>query len=172
MNFINLKNINSYGGFRRDGTKKYSGDFKEKQLVKCGDLVMGVTDMTQDRRTVGWTGLIPNMEGVISMDLVIIKSTINNRFSQCLFKYGFYSKLFSQFGNGANVIHLKPDSLRNQKILIPDDKVIDSFIKIVDPMFDEIENLYEQNDKLALERDSLLPRLMSGKLSVEGKEIV
>lgn len=172
INMINLKNINSYGGFRRDGLKKYNGDYKEKQKVSYGDLIMGVTDMTQDRRTVGWTGLVPDIEGVISMDLVIIKSEINNRFSQCLFKYGFYSKLFSQFGNGANVIHLKPDALRNQKILIPDNKFINKFVDLVNPFFDEIENLYKQNEALSQSRDSLLPRLMSGKLSVEGKEIV
>ncbi len=172
INMVNLKNINSYGGFRRDGLKKYNGDYKEKQKVSYGDLIMGVTDMTQDRRTVGWTGLVPDIKGVISMDLVIIKSEINNRFSQCLFKYGFYSKLFSQFGNGANVIHLKPDALRNQKILIPDKKFIDKFVDLVNPFFDEIENLYKQNEVLSQSRDSLLPRLMSGKLSVEGKEIV
>ena len=26
-NLINLKNINAYGGFRRDGTKKYNGKY-------------------------------------------------------------------------------------------------------------------------------------------------
>lgn len=171
INLVNLKNINSYGGFRRDGLKKYNGAYKEKQKVKYGDLIMGVTDMTQDRRTVGWTALVPDIEGVISMDLVKINSNLNNRFSQCLFKYGFYSKLFSQFGNGANVIHLKPDSLRNQKILLPKQNLIDDFVNIVNPMFDELEKIYKQNELLIEQRDFLLPRLMSGKLSVEGKEI-
>jgi len=171
-NLINLKNILSYGGFRRDGIKKYDGKYKNNQVVKCKDLIMGVTDMTQERRTVGAVALVPNINGIISADLIKLRSKINNVFSYCLFKYGFYSKMISQFGNGANVIHLKPTSIKNQKILIPSDDLINSFVKIVEPTIDEIEKLNSQNDILIQQRDSLLPRLMSGKLSVEGKEVI
>ena len=171
-NLINLKNIQSYGGFRRDGLKKYSGKYKSNQLVKYNDLIMGVTDMTQDRRTVGSVALVPNTKGVISADLIKLESKINNIFSCCLFKFGFYSKMISQFGNGANVIHLKPQSIKNQKILLPNDELIDRFVNRVESIFDQIEYLNLTNDNLVKQRDSLLPRLMSGKLSVEGKEII
>ena len=133
---------------------------------------MGVTDMTQDRRTVGAVALVPNITGVISADLIKLESKINNIFAYCLFKYGFYSKLISQFGNGANVIHLRPDAIKNQKVLIPNELIIDKFVSIVSPMFDEIENLNLKNELLTKQRDLLLPRLMSGKLSVEGKEVI
>lgn len=172
MNLVNLKNINSYGGFRRDGLKKYSGKYKQNQIVKFNDLVMGVTDMTQDRRTVGAVALIPNIMGVISADLIKLVSPIDNVFSYCMFKYGFYSKMISQFGNGANVIHLKPQSIKNQKILIPNEGLIDRFVRIVKPIIEEIENYNKANNNLVKQRDALLPRLMSGKLSVEGKEIL
>ncbi|MDE7221648.1 MAG: restriction endonuclease subunit S [Ureaplasma sp.] len=172
QNLVNLKNIDSYGGFRRDGIKKYNGKYRENQIVKFKDLIMGVTDMTQDRRTVGSVALVPNISGVISSDLIKIESKINNVFSYCLFRFGFYSKLISQFGNGANVIHLRPDSIKNQKILIPDYALIEKFVSHVEPMLDEIEKLNEQNELLAKQRDALLPRLMSGKLSVEGKEVI
>lgn len=172
INLINLKNIASFGGFRRDGTKKYDGKYKKDQVVKYKDLVMGVTDMTQDRRTVGAVALVPDISGVISADLIKLNSSLDNVFSYCLFKYGFYSKLVSQFGNGANVIHLKPSSIKNQKILIPTKDIIEKFVSLVTPTIDEIEKLNSQNDILLKQRDALLPRLMSGKLSVEGKEIV
>lgn len=172
INLINLKNIASFGGFRRDGTKKYDGKYKKDQVVKYKDLVMGVTDMTQDRRTVGAVALVPDISGVISADLIKLNSSLDNVFSYCLFKYGFYSKLVSQFGNGANVIHLKPSSIKNQKILIPTKDIIEKFVSLVTPTIDEIEKLNTQNDILLKQRDALLPRLMSGKLSVEGKEIV
>jgi len=167
-NLVNLKNISSFGGYRRDGLKKYDGKYKENQIVKYKDLVMGVTDMTQDRRTVGAVALIPNLTGVISADLVKLYSlnNISNIFSYCLFRYGFYSKLFSQFGNGANVIHLKPASIGNQKILIPDKNLIDLFVTKVEPLIDLIEYYNNTNDNLTIQRDALLPRLMSGKLEV------
>ncbi len=165
-NLINLKNINAFGGFRRDGLKKYDGQFRKNQVVRYKDIVMGVTDMTQDRRTVGYVALVPKIEGVISADLIKLESNINNVFWYCLFKFGNYSKMFSQFGNGTNVIHLKPQSLNNQKILIPSDDLIEKFSSIVEPIIDQIECLNSQIDILIKQRDALLPRLMSGKLDV------
>lgn len=169
VNLINLKNINAYGGFRLDGTKKYNGKYKNNQVVQCGDLVMGVTDMTQDRRTVGAVALIPPFDNtcVISADLIKVVSHIDNIFIYCLCKYGYYSKFFSQFANGSNVLHLKPSSLRNQKALIPTEELINKFVKIVKPINDTINNLNRQNDTLTQQRDLLLPRLMSGKLEVK-----
>lgn len=171
ITLINLKNIQGFGGFRRDGNKCYNGDYKEAQVVKQGDLVMGVTDMTQDRRTVGSVALIPDIAGVcvISADLIKIETDINKSFLYCLFRFGNVSKYLSQFANGANVLHLKPEVIKKVKVMMPTQEYIKAFCRIVTPILDEIEMLYQQNDNLIKQRDLLLPRLMSGKLSVETK---
>lgn len=168
LNLINLKNIDSFGGFRRDGTKKYNGKYKETQVVKKGDLVIGVTDMTQDRRTVGAAALIPTIEGtsVISADLVKVTSDIPNIYLYCLCRFGFYSKYFSQFANGANVLHLKPGALLNKKLLLPTKDLIDAFVEKASTIIELIDELNLANDNLIKQRDLLLPRLMSGKLEV------
>lgn len=168
INLINLKNIQSYGGFRRDGTKQYNGKYKDTQIVTTGDLILGVTDMTQDRRTVGSVALIPQIEGtsVISADLVKVNLKVPNIFFYCMCRYGFYSKYFSQFANGANVLHLKPNVLLNKKLLLPTSELIESFTEKVQPMIDIVDDLNRQNDILTKQRDMLLPRLMSGKLEV------
>lgn len=168
INLINLKNIQSYGGFRRNGTKQYNGKYKETQIVTPGDLILGVTDMTQDRRTVGSVALIPRIEGisVISADLVKVNLKVPNIFFYCMCRYGFYSKYFSQFANGANVLHLKPKVLLNKKILLPTAELIEAFVEKVQPMIDIVDDLNRQNDLLTKQRDMLLPRLMSGKLEV------
>ena len=165
-NLINLKNIQGFGGFRKDGTKKYSGEHRPEQTVRYKDLVMGVTDMTQDRRTVGAVALVPNIRGIISADLIKLNSSIDNVFSYCMFRWGFYSTYISQFGNGANVIHLKPVAVKNAKLLIPSDKMMKLFSDLVNPIVDHIESLNGQTDNLIKQRDLLLPRLMSGKLEV------
>lgn len=171
ITLVNLKNIQAYGGFRRDGNKLYNGEYKERQLVQQGDLIMGVTDMTQDRRTVGSVALIPDIAGVcvISADLIKIETDINKSFLYCLFRFGNVSKYISQFANGANVLHLKPEVIKKVKVMMPTQEYIKAFSRIVTPMLDEIEMLYQQNDNLIKQRDLLLPRLMSGKLSVETK---
>ncbi len=168
LNLVNLKNIEAFGGYRRDGLKHYNGKYKTAQVVKKGDLVMGVTDMTQDRRTVGAVALIPEIQGtsVISADLVKIVSKQPNLFLYCLCRFGNYSKFFSQFANGANVLHLKPNTLLNKKVLMPTDHLIKMFVENVQASIECIDNLYKQNDFLTHQRDLLLPRLMSGKLSI------
>ena len=168
INLINLKNIQSYGGFRRYGTKQYNGKYKDSQIVVAGDLILGVTDMTQDRRTVGSVALIPLLSGtsVISADLVKVNLKVPNVFFYCMCRYGFYSKYFSQFANGANVLHLKPNVLLNKKILLPIAGLIEAFAEKVQPMIDIVDDLNCQNDLLTKQRDMLLPRLMSGKLEV------
>ena len=168
-NLVNLKNIQAFGGFRRDGTKLYAGKYKQEQVVKCGDLVMGVTDMTQDRRTVGSVALIPKMNGVsvISADLIKILSAIDNVFLFAMFKYGNVSKYISQFANGANVLHLKPQAVLNIKVMLPPQDMIDNYVQFAKPLLDKIEYLNQANDNLVQQRDMLLPRLMSGKLEVK-----
>lgn len=168
-NLINLKNIQSFGGFKREGTKLYNGKYKKEQIVNYGDLVMGVTDMTQDRRTVGSVALIPKINGVsvISADLIKIDSQIDNSFLYAMFKYGNVSKYISQFANGANVLHLRPQAVLNIKITLPPQDMIDRYVKFVKPLFEEIENLNQHNENLIKQRDMLLPRLMSGKLEIK-----
>lgn len=60
----------------------------------------------------------------------------------------------------------------NFKILIPPIELQKEYRKIIIRFEKEKNLLWDQNQNLIKQRDSLLPRLISGKLSVEGKEIV
>ena len=165
---VNLKNIQSFGGYRLDGTKKYSGNYKNSHIVKTGDLIMGITDMTQDRRTVGSVALIPIIHNtsVISADLIKITSHISNYYLYAMFRYGNVSKYISQFANGANVLHLRPQVVNKIKVYLPPLKLIEAFSELFKPIVDEINLLNEMNKNLIKQRDLLIPRLMSGNLKV------
>ena len=166
---INLKNIRDYGGFRKENFKTYNGVFKPEQKVSKNDLVMAVTEMVQERRIIGYVGLIPSYkrECVISADLIKIVSNIDNRFLYSMFVFGGASHCFSQYGNGTNVIHLKPSSLKNIKLLLPREELINRYVDTVKYCFEEIDSLQLKNENLIKQRDYLLPRLMSGKLEVK-----
>ena len=52
--FLNLKCLDRDGGFRRSGLKRYTGEYKDIHVARKGDIVVAVTDMTQEtahRRT-------------------------------------------------------------------------------------------------------------------------
>lgn len=82
--FLNLKCLARDGGFRPDGLKWYKGIFKENQTATAGEIIMGLTDMTQERRIVARAARVPKMGidlFVMSMDLLKIspKSNIHNQ---------------------------------------------------------------------------------------------
>lgn len=171
MPFINLKSFNRGGGYREDGLKYYSGQYKPEQVVYQNDVVMAVTDMTQDRAVIGQVARIPALGekgAVISLDTVkLIPKNIHKTFLYAYMRYSGFANFIKEFANGANVLHLKPDLILQQKILISPIPLQNKFAQIVEPLYAEADMLGKANIQLGKMRAMLLPRLISGKLSVE-----
>lgn len=64
------------------------------------------------------------------------------------------------------VIHIGKKDFDAFEIILPDEATLDSFDSITAPMIEQIINNRLQNKRLAVLRDTLLPKLMSGKLDV------
>ncbi|MGQ4832051.1 restriction endonuclease subunit S [Enterococcus faecium] len=60
----------------------------------------------------------------------------------------------------------RKDIFKKAKVYLPTSQVLDDFSKITMPIFEQISNNILENDKLIKARDSLLPKLMSGEVSV------
>lgn len=74
-----------------------------------------------------------------------------------------------QLGNtGATMTNVSKGKFENIDVIKPSDDVIENFSKITFSIFEEIKVLSQKNQLLQQTRDLLLPRLISGKLSVEG----
>jgi hypothetical protein len=57
------------------------------------------------------------------------------------------------------------------KLLWPGEDLLSGFHATCEPLFQHKHNLNDQNRNLSQTRDLLLPRLISGKLSVEDRDI-
>jgi type I restriction enzyme S subunit len=68
---------------------------------------------------------------------------------------------------GAAQQNISQDIILNSIYINPSNDIIKQFDSIVKPFFEEIKNLSQKNTLLQQTRDLLLPRLISGKLSVE-----
>ena len=68
---------------------------------------------------------------------------------------------------GATMSNLSKSKFENLKIIKPSDLLISEFNEITNSSFEEIKILMQKNQLLQQTRDLLLPRLISGKLSVE-----
>ncbi len=68
---------------------------------------------------------------------------------------------------GATMTNLSKGKFESLKLTQPSEKYCSDFHEIASNLFDEILILSKKNKILKQTRDLLLPRLMSGKLSVE-----
>lgn len=166
---VNLKNIQSFGGYKSDVEKHFIGTFKEEQTLMKGDLIMGVTDMTQERRLVGSVALIPDFKetATFSMDLIkLISFKLPNIYLYCAMRYGDVSRQIAPLANGVNVLHLKPEAISNIEMVVASDSIIEKFVSYTSKTIESILSLQSQLRLLTEARDRLLPKLLSGEIEV------
>ena len=164
-------------------------DWKEEgiPIVKIAELKNGVTDKTPRNNGLD----IPQKYHVSQGDLLFSWSADLEAYlwnegagllNQHIFKvvpyqkipkeFVFYSlkvkmEIFKSMSNGATMQHIKRSELGRVFLEIPSDSVLRRFEEIVSPIIKEVGILKSKNNILQETRDLLLPRLISGKLSVE-----
>ena len=166
---VNLKNINAFGGYKRNAEKRFTGKYKENGILESGDLVMGCTDMTKERRLVGHVALIPNLKerAVFTMDLLkILSKTISKTFLYAQCRFGGLSYKIAPLANGANVLHLRPENMADIEVLCPAKSIVEMYDNVFASMISKIEKLEDQIQLASESRNRLLPKLMNGELGV------
>lgn len=73
-------------------------------------------------------------------------------------------------GGGAQQ-HINKNIINSEKILLPSIEIINRFNKYIRPIFDLIKTLLIKNKRLKNFRDTLLPKLISGKIDVSDLDI-
>jgi type I restriction enzyme S subunit len=164
--FLNLKCLDRDGGFRRSGLKRYTGEYKDSHVAKKGDIVVAVTDMTQERRIVARAALVPTLDreyGISSMDLVRIepKPPTPKSFLYSFLRYSSFADEVKQHANGANVLHLAPERITDFRFVVPPPELMRRFANFVVPAFEQMNTLQDQIENLRRARDLLLPRLLT-----------
>jgi type I restriction enzyme S subunit len=170
--FITLDNFVRGGGFKNEYSWIKSERIKPSHLVKEGDLIIALTDMTQNAQVVGSPAIVILPKGfdvgLISLDCMKLEPVVEN------LKYYLYMFLKntqednSTFANGVNVLHLMVNNFLNGKILfLPPSHILQSFHSLVEPLFQKIILNQKQIMTLKKVRDTILPLLVFGKLRVQ-----
>lgn len=149
-----------------------SGDKpNEEGLKNCSTkLFPAYSIMMTSRATIGELG-INRTEACTNQGF--ITCIPNKRYPLCyLF---FWLKLsrnyFISLCGGATFPEINKGTFKRIEILTPPETLIEDFQRKVEPLFSQIEQLLLKNEKLEKTKNLLLPRLISGKLSVEGLDI-
>jgi type I restriction enzyme, S subunit len=100
--------------------------------------------------------LAPKAKGMVYFHFLAIRNALT------------YIKGVSKSGVFDNII---VDTFKTVPLLIPQPELVDRFDNTIAPFFLQTSALLEANEILASKRDKLLPRLISGKLSVENLDI-
>jgi len=74
---------------------------------------------------------------------------------------------FDQLGSTSSIATaINSDMVRGIKILVPFREVADAFERMISPLFAQMKSIQKQSRTLAALRDTLLPKLLTGELSV------
>lgn len=73
---------------------------------------------------------------------------------------------FMMLRTGAQQPHINKGTVDETPFVLPEDEVLKAYTAIAAPLFEQIQNLQQQNQELAALRDWLLPMLMNGQVTV------
>lgn len=173
---VTLKSFNRNGGFQTRGFKPFSGNPKPQQEVSIGDLIVAHTDLTQDAEVLGNPAFVFEDGGFnkmfITMDLVKVNSNIehiDNAFLYYVMKDRSFKGHCIGYSNGTTVLHLSKKAIPEYRLVLPEDlSLAKDFSDMAYSMTRKISNNISQIQTLTKTRDTLLPKLVSGGIRVEG----
>ena len=117
---------------------------------------------------------LAHFAGVCSTDAIVIRPRIKDALSFVLFTV--FSERFIEYAdlisNGTKMPRSEWSVLKTYQIILPDNRALAAFEEVARPMLDKIANIQKQSNYLRATRDALLPRLLSGQLTVHEAEVI
>ncbi|MCF0215715.1 MAG: hypothetical protein HUK21_04520 [Fibrobacteraceae bacterium] len=171
---INLASFSPKESYNEKGIKFYKGDYTTEKMLKPFDLVMCNTQQTAIDPTkdiIGRSMLVPDIfdgDIVSSHHVNTIKLEKENLkfYLNRLFNTVFYHSYISKFANGTNILGLIFSGVEDYMCEIPPDDLLDKFAKFSLNIEQKKSKIILENKKLTALRDTLLPLLMTGQVTV------
>lgn len=169
--FLNLNSFYLNGSFKVEGTKFFNGTTKSENLLKTGDLVVAVTDVTRNADIIGKSFIVPNIyeeSFLMSCDVAMIKSEkLPNSYLEKLFNSYNYHEYIKHYASGTLVLHLDTKGIGWFETFIPSSNVLKKYDDLVQQIIARKIESIKQNAELTKLRDWLLPMLMNGQITVQ-----
>lgn len=174
---VNLKNIGRGGVFQERGFKPLTSTrFKEAQIVVPGEVVVAMTDLTQQREVVARPVRIPDVqvEGrmVASLDLAVVRPKAGHapEFIVGLLATDDFHAFARDYSNGTTVLHMSVRAFEDYRVPRIDPLEAAPFAGRIGVLNNASDSLASEIADLTRTRDELLPLLMSGRVRVAEAE--
>ena len=174
----NLNSILEGGGYKYSGLKFYKEDYKEKFLVKPGDVLVANTEQGHRHLLIGYGSMVPVVydESFFSHHLYRVRprenAEVTPEFIAQLFRPGRFVRQVQGFTNGTTVNMLPTAGLEMPVFICPPRELALHFSKVCIPNIRLREVKHFENIELQRLRDALLPKLLSGEITPENGEPV
>ena len=174
---VTLKSFYRGGGYRPDGTKAFTGDFKREQVVRPGELIVACTDVTQMADVVGRPAIVEEAHEfktlVASLDTIILRPrdvAVSPDFLYLRLRQSDYTDWILGYANGTTVLHLDLRGLTAFSFALPPLDDLQRLMAILEPLQNRIRLNNSQNHRLKSICDGLLTPLSSGEFSLPSVE--
>lgn len=168
---VTIKNV-QYGYFIpecSDFIEDVPSNVKRHCYLECGDVLMSLTGNVGRVCHVYGANLLLNQR----VAKLVPKLSNTSQFIFNTFNNESMFKLIENLSLGSTAqMNLSPILLGKQKVVVPSNDMLKKYEDITIPMYKEKMSLLQRNMLLQKTRDRLLPRLISGKLSVENLDIL
>ncbi|MEM5805251.1 MAG: restriction endonuclease subunit S [Candidatus Aenigmatarchaeota archaeon] len=163
------------GGINYKEIRKYDEkQIEEEYMIKHGDLLVGMTDLTSGTKMLGSPLLTPclNSDKVSCVHHFCIlrrkeDSYLSNGFFYFLFKQRHFKEMMNKIATGTTVRQINAQNIAEYLFIVPPKEIALKIQHIFDNVLNMIEILDKESIFLEQIRDSLLPKLLSGEIRVK-----
>ena len=173
----NLNSIHEGGGYKYEGIKFYSGEYKDRHVVQAGDVIVANTEQGHDRLLIGYAAMVPGFfggRGIASHHVYRLRPRSNGRLSTpflcLLLNSTWMHDLVSGYANGTTVNMLPIDAVQKPIVAVPSGLLLDAFDGLVSRVDHRREGAVRESRTLSGLRDALLPKLVLGEIRVRDAE--
>jgi type I restriction enzyme, S subunit len=171
--FVTLNSVREGGGFKREFSYITTDRAKDRHFVHAGDIVIANTEQTKTGTLLGCPALVEFPHGyekrkaIFSHHITKVIPKMAN-FKHYLFHYLLFRQPdAAQYNTGSVIWALDiVNWARTQKIPIPSAHLLECFEHLTEGIFQRSLANNFQAETLAQMRDTLLPKLISGKIRV------
>lgn len=174
-NGIPMHNLNSVyegGGYKYEGIKYYSGEFRERHKVNPGDVIVTNTEQGHDMLLIGFPAIVPKCfgdSGIFSQHVYRLRikdDLLTETFLYYLLMTYDVREQIIGATNGSTVNMLAKDGIEWARFRLPPRSKIKEFTEIINPFIERKETNYLSIQSLEKLRDNLLSKLMSGEVKI------
>ena len=173
----NLNSIHEGGGYKYEGIKYYTGEYKDRHVVRPGDVIVANTEQGHDRLLIGYAAIVPGLfgdHGIYSHHVYRLRPRSSGHLSapflHLLLNSPWMHDVVSGYANGTTVNMLPMDAVQKPMVVVPPMALLEAFDALALHSRHRREQAVRDSRTLGVLRDALLPKLVCGELRVNTSE--